>query len=71
MRDFDALETRASKLKKSEKRKNQVQNQVEIDQKWEKWPQNGKIPLVFPGKTRLPVKFGAPNSEAKSTWRGS
>jgi hypothetical protein len=36
MRDFDALETRASKLKKREKRKNRALKTVEMGQKVQK-----------------------------------
>jgi hypothetical protein len=40
--------------------------------KWvKKGPKTEKDPPLKQGKTRLPVKFGALNSEAKSTWRGS
>ena len=45
MRDFDALETRASKLKKSEKRKNRGQKIVilaKMDKNGQKWTKNGK-----------------------------
>jgi hypothetical protein len=42
MRDFDALETRASKLKKSEKRKNRVRKIVILSKMGQKRPKTGK-----------------------------
>ena len=57
MRDFDALETRASKLKKSEKGKNDPQKLVEIDQNREKSPENLKSGPVKQPQTQLALKF--------------
>jgi hypothetical protein len=51
------LETRASKLKKSEKRKNRPQKLTKIDQNLEKSLQNEKTGLVKPMNFKLPVKI--------------
>jgi hypothetical protein len=62
MRDFDALETRASKLKKSEKRKNPAQKIVILAKMGQKRPQNEKTGLEKPMNFKPPIEFATSNT---------
>jgi hypothetical protein len=51
---------RVAKWEKREKPKNRALKMVEIDQKWEKWPRNGKIGHAKPMQNSVACTFGIP-----------